>query len=264
MPAAREQADVETSSDAYALRFAGAVGAYFLEVQAAATLELLRPWPGATVVDVGGGHGQVTGPLVDAGYRVTVLGSDPCCESRVREWTRRGKVDFAAGVLLSAPFPDRSYDVALSYRRLPHVRRWPGLVAELARLARAAVVVDYPTSRSVNAFSGWTFGLKKGVEGDTRPFRVFRDGEIEEAFAERGLAPTGRRPQFLFPMALHRATGSAALARVLEGAGGILGLRRAFGSPVILRTEPATGRLPLPGTQAARHGGVPGGLEPGG
>jgi hypothetical protein len=195
---------------------------------------------------------------------VTVLGSDPGCESRVREWTKKGKVDFTAGDLLSAPFPDRSFDVALSYRLLPHVRRWPELVAELVRVARAAVVVDYPTSRSVNAFSGWTFGLKKGVEGDTRPFRVFRDEEIEEAFAERDFAPTGRRPQFLFPMALHRATGSAAFARVVEGAGGILGLRRAFGSPVILRTEPASGRLPWPRTQAARHDCAPGGLERGG
>ena len=249
MRAPREQADVETSSDAYARRFAGSVGAYFLEVQTAATLELLRPWPGASVVDVGGGHGQVTGPLVDAGYRVTVLGSAPCCESRVREWTRKGKADFVAGDLLSAPFPDRSFDVALSYRLLPHVRRWPALVAELARVARAAVVVDYPTNRSVNAFSGWSFGLKRSVEGDTRPFRVFRDEEIEEAFARRGLSPTGRRPQFLFPMALHRATGSAALARAVEGAGGILGLRHAFGSPVILRTEPALGRLPWPRTR---------------
>ncbi len=248
-----EDADIETSSDAYARRFAGAVGAYFLEVQAEATLDLLRPWPGARVIEVGGGHGQVTGTLVDAGYRVTVFGSDPGCESRVREWTREGKADFAAGDLLSAPFPDRAFDVALSYRLLPHVRRWPPLVAELTRLARLAVVVDYPTSRSANVLAAWTFGLKKGVEGDTRPFRVFRDREIEQAFAAEGFVPTGRRPQFLLPMALHRATGSATLARAVEGAGGTLGLRRAFGSPVILRTEPSGGRRPWSRTRS-RHG----------
>jgi 2-polyprenyl-3-methyl-5-hydroxy-6-metoxy-1,4-benzoquinol methylase len=245
----REQADVETSSDAYARRFAGAVGAYFLEVQAEATLDLLRPWPGASVVDVGGGHGQVTGPLVDAGYSVTVVGSQPSCESRVKEWTEDGPATFTAGDLLCPPFPDRSFDVALSYRLLPHAGRWRDLVAGLARLARVAVVVDYPTTRSVNALAEWTFRLKKGVEGDTRPFRVFRDEEIETAFAEQGFTPTGRRPQFLLPMALHRATGSARLARAVEGAGGVLGLRRALGSPVILRTEPAGGRRPWPGLE---------------
>ena len=237
MTASREDADVETSSDAYARRFAGAVGAHFLKVQAEATLELLRPWPGASVVDVGGGHGQVTGALVESGYDVTVFGSDPACEGRVQGWTETGRARFTSGDLLQAPWPDRSFDVALSYRLLPHVRRWDALVGELARLARVAVVVDYPTTRSVNAIAGWLFGLKKGVEGDTRPFTVFSDADVEGAFTGRGFVPTGRRPQFLFPMALHRAVGSAGLARALEGAGAALGLRRVFGSPVILRLE---------------------------
>ena len=237
MDPAREDADVETSSDAYARRFAGAVGSYFLEVQARATLDLLASWPGASILDVGGGHGQVTGPLVEAGFDVTVLGSDPSCESRVKKWTTNGRVRFEAGDLLAAPFPDRSFDVVLSYRLLPHVHQWRALVGELTRLARHTAVVDYPTTRSVNTVSGSLFGLKKGVEGDTRPFTVFRDADVEAAFAEGGFAPTGRRGQFLFPMALHRAIGSAGLARALEGAGGALGLRRAFGSPVILRLE---------------------------
>ncbi len=110
-------------------------------------------------------------------------------------------------------------------------------MASARRLARAAVVVDYPTRRSVNAAADLLFGLKKGVEGNTRPFTVFRDAEIEGAFAEHGFAPTGRRPQFFFPMALHRGLRSAGLARGLEGAASALGLTRALGSPVILRLE---------------------------
>jgi hypothetical protein len=81
------------------------------------------------------------------------------------------------------------------------------------------------------------FGLKKGVEGNTRPFTVFSDAEVEEAFAAHGFAPTGRHPQFFFPMALHRGLGSAGLARGLEGAASTFGLTRALGSPVILRLE---------------------------
>jgi hypothetical protein len=110
-------------------------------------------------------------------------------------------------------------------------------VATLARLARRAVVVDYPTRRSVNAVADMLFGLKKGIEGDTRPFAIFSDADIEGAFAGHGFAPTGRRPQFFFPMALHRALRSAGLARGLERGAQALGLTRAFGSPVILRLE---------------------------
>ena len=235
--ALREDADIETSSDAYARRFSGPVGSFFLERQSRAVLDLLRPWPGASVLDVGGGHGQVTGPLVEAGYAVTVLGSDPACEARVREWTGSGRARFVAADLLAPGLRDRSFDVALSLRLLPHVRRVPELVATLARLARTAVVVDYPTRRSVNAVAGLFFGLKQGVEADTRPFTVFSDGEIETAFAAHGYSPQARRPQFLAPMALYRALGSAAIARAIEGAAAALGLTAVLGSPVVLRLE---------------------------
>ena len=49
--------DVETASDDYARRFSGPVGEWFLDVQERACLDLLRPWRGGTVLDVGGGHG---------------------------------------------------------------------------------------------------------------------------------------------------------------------------------------------------------------
>ena len=237
MAAASEDADVVSSSDAYARRFAGGVGRFFLERQAEAVLELVRPWPGASVLDVGGGHGQVTGPLVDAGYAVSVLGSAPSCEARVSEWTRSGRARFLAADLLAPGLPERSFDVVLSLRLLPHVRRVGELVATLARLAKLAVVVDYPTRRSVNALAGPLFGLKQGVEGDTRPFTVFSDSEIEASFAEHGFRPAARRPQFFLPMALYRALGSAGVARASERAARALGLTRAFGSPVVLRLE---------------------------
>lgn len=186
---------------------------------------------------MGGGHGQTTGALLEAGFAVTVLGSDPVCEARVRPWTAPGRARFLVADLISPDLPDRSFDVVLCYRLLPHVRRWPQLVATLSRLARRAVVVDYPTRRSVNAAADALFGLKRSVEKDTRPFAIFDDRELEAAFAAHGFEPTGRRAQFFFPMALHRATRSGRLARLLEGGARGCGLTRRFGSPVILRLE---------------------------
>jgi len=207
-------------------------------VQAAITLSLLREWPHARVLDVGGGHGQLAGPLLDAGHELTVLGSDPSCEARIRGLTAAGRARYVAADLLAPGLPDHSFDVVLAFRLLPHVVRWPELIATLARLARRTVVVDYPTRRSVNAIADLLFGLKKGVEKDTRPFTVFRDVEIADAFAADGFRRTARRPQFLFPMALHRATGSAALARGLESVARASGLTSLLGSPVIARFEP--------------------------
>ena len=230
-------ADVEISSAAYARRFEGAVGRWFLDVQARTTLELLRPRPGTSVLELGGGHAQLIGPLVEAGCDVTVYGSADRCSERLQEWVRSGRARFCSGPLLQAPWPDGSFHAALAFRLLPHVDRWRELVRELCRLARHVVMVDYPTARSANAVSGALFGVKKGIEGDTRPFRVFRDPEVEEAFAAAGFVRTARRPQFLLPMALHRGLRLASLSRALETTAGVAGLTRAWGSPVILRAE---------------------------
>ena len=240
MTASREDADVETSSEGYARRFAGPVGQWFLEVQARTTLDLLGDWPGATVVDVGGGHGQTAGPLAEAGSGLTIVGSDPSCRGRLSTLLAAGRLRFEAGDLLHLPLADRSVEVALSYRLLPHVTRWRELVGELCRVARRGVIVDYPTRRSVNVVADRLFAMKKGVEGNTRPFAVFSDREIEDTVAAHGFVPTARRPQFFFPMALHRALGLAPLSRGLEGIAAVLGLRRLLGSPVILRLERRT------------------------
>jgi 2-polyprenyl-3-methyl-5-hydroxy-6-metoxy-1,4-benzoquinol methylase len=213
------------------------VGEYFLELQARITLDLLAPWPRATVLDVGGGHGQLAAPLASAGYDVTVHGTAEACAERVRDLVQAGRARFGVGALEALPWPDRSFDVVLAFRLLPHVARWQALVGELCRLARLAVVVDYPTRRSVNAVSGAFFEAKKGVEGNTRPFRVFGEREIGQAFEAASFATTARRPEFTFPMALHRAIGRAGLSRTVEAVAAGVGVTSLLGSPVVRRAE---------------------------
>src|SRR5688500_12863700 len=75
-----EDADISTSSDDYARRLAGPVGEWLLGMQTRVTLDLIQGLPrGAAVLDVGGGHAQPATPLIDAGYAVTVVGSDLSC-----------------------------------------------------------------------------------------------------------------------------------------------------------------------------------------
>ena len=77
-----ETADIETSSEAYATRFAGQAGRYFLDVQTRITLDLLSGYEGAEVLDVGGGHCQLAEPLLARGFQVTITGSDDSCGTR--------------------------------------------------------------------------------------------------------------------------------------------------------------------------------------
>lgn len=237
MPAWRERADVETSSEGYARRFAGPVGEYFLATQAAALLAMLAPFPGARVLDVGGGHAQLAGPLLEKGYEVTVVGSEEVCRARLDRLLPPGSFEFRACDLLDLPFPDRSFDVVIAFRLLAHVPRWKELVAELCRVANRAVVVDYSDVRSWNVLYSLLFPWKKKIEGNTRTFLCFKPGEVAAELARHGFGRAVTRREFFVPMVVHRALSREGISRSVETVSGALGLTRAFGSPVVLRVE---------------------------
>jgi len=229
-----ETADIETASDDYARRFAGAVGAWMLEIQETAVLGLLQDHPGVTILDVGGGHGQLAAPLCRAKYPVTVIGSAPACGRRIAALVDAGQCRFQVADVLKLPFADRSFDTVLCFRLVTHCARWEKLIGELCRVAARAVIVDYPTSQSLNRWAPHLFGAKKKLEGNTRTFRLFRHDEITGAFARHGFVPGRRRGQFGLPMVLHRRLKCRPLSVVAESLLRQAGLVRRWGSPVIL------------------------------
>lgn len=235
LPPFPETADIETSSADYAHRFAGAIGAWFLRVQEAATLRMLEPHPGATVLDVGGGHGQVTAALLQRGHQLTVLGSDEICQQRIRHLVDGQRCSFRVGNILDLPFPDQAFDVVISYRLLPHVTQWRQYLAEMTRVARTAVVVDFPSTRSVNSVAPYLFRFKKSIEKNTRTFTCFDESELLAVFRSLGFLPADRYPQFFLPMVLYRALKSPHLAAAIETPFRLFGLTNSFGSPVILK-----------------------------
>ncbi len=235
----REDADVESSSEQYARRFDGPVGRWFVDSQTRITLECLAGLPaGATILDVGGGHAQVAPPLVQAGYQVTVVGSAPSCGERLEPLTSAGRCRFEVGDLQALPYDAEAFDAVVCYRLIAHSVDWRHLIAELCRVARRRVIVDYPARRSVNVASQALFRFKHSIErGTTRTFALYGRGEVARAFQEAGFAVASVRPQFLLPMALYRLAGSVRLARTAEGLARTLALTGLLGSPVIARAD---------------------------
>ena len=232
-----ETADIETSSEDYATRFAGAIGTWLLQVQEAATLKMLAAYPGAKVLDVGGGHGQLTKALIKQGYDVTVLGSAQECKTRIQTYLDQGQCGFQVGNVLNMPYADNAFDVVISYRFLAHVTQWQAFLKELARVAHKAVIVDYPTVRSVNAIAPALFKFKKGLEGNTRPFVCYQERDITRFYQSIGWAQSQRYAQFFWPMVLHRTLGKPKVSSALEQMPRLLGLTGLLGSPVIAKFQ---------------------------
>lgn len=230
-----ETADIETSSDGYAARFAGGVGAWFLQVQERATLNMLAPYPGATVLDVGGGHGQITEALVSRDYDVTVVGSDPVCAKRIQPYLDAHRCSFDVVDFLNLPYPDKSFGVVISYRLLPHITQWQRFIEEVCRVAEKAVLLDYPELDSLNALTPHLFGLKKSLEGNTRTYTSFRRADLLAAFRRHGFIYGDHYAQFSAPMVLHRKLKAPAVSSALENAARAFGVTQRWGSPVILK-----------------------------
>lgn len=228
-----ETADIETSSDDYATRFSGDVGEFFLNTQLDAVLKLLAPYGKASILDVGGGHAQLAVPLVESGYDVTITGSDECCEKRLLNLLPPQSYTYSTCNMLKLPHDDNAFDIVLAFRLIPHVDRWQKLIGELARVAKRAVIVDYPDIRSTNILNFLLFRVKKMLEGNTRPFGLFSRKEIGNEFEKHGLMVQSFNPEFFLPMVVHRRIGSARFSRVSEKLFSNIGLSSLFGSPIV-------------------------------
>ncbi len=237
-----EAPDVMTSSAEYRKRFPGKTGLLLIKAQNDALKKLLASWPNASILDVGGGHGMYAKDLISMGHKLSVLGSCQEAMGQVKPLVDEGKCSFTTGNFLQMPFPDKHFDVVISFRLLCHTNEWPALIKEMTRVARQGVIVDFPVRRSVNFFSEGFFNLKKNLEGPTtRPFIVFREPDVITAFSRNGFKQTGRATQLVLPAALHRILNCAPISAFMEKILRVTGITWLFGSPVVARFEPENG-----------------------
>ena len=236
-PGDPETPDIETSSADYARRFSGAAGRYLLQVQSQSIRSALRGLTPGTVLDVGGGHGQLVDLLRELGWQVTVHGTDSACEDNLRNLHGKHDCAFLQSDLFALPVADQSFDLVIAVRLISHVEDWPRLVAELCRVSRQAVVIDYPAKGALNALTPLLFGLKKSLEGNTRTYTSFSRKELREQFGRNGFTRLTQVKQFLMPMVVHRVGKGTWPLRLAESFFRMLGLTALFGSPVILRVD---------------------------
>lgn len=242
LPHDTRRPDVETASDAYAARFTGPVGEWLLAEQTATATTLLQRTEGRLdVLDVGGGHGQLTGLLVGLGHRVVVHGSAPECFVRFRCRRVAGAEraqPFVSG-LWELPFRDGAFDLALAVRLLGHTAAWQALIAEMARVSRRYLLLEFARSSAVTLplAADLVFALKRRIENTTRPFFSYRERVLRRELDRHGFRVVASAAQFAVPMVVHRAAGRPAASRRVEGALRRMAVGNRWRSPVMLLAE---------------------------
>ncbi|MCC2981323.1 MULTISPECIES: class I SAM-dependent methyltransferase [unclassified Sphingomonas] len=227
--------DLETSSEAFASRFGDEAGAYFLDVQRRGVAGLLPTSGLSSILDLGGGHCQLAGQLVETGAAVMIFGSDRRCAERLARDPVTAKVQFQSGDLLATPYDDASFDLVTSIRLLGHVNYWHVLIAELCRLARRTVIIDYPSMFSPSALRLLSGGANRPTGGDPRTYRRYRPGQISACFARHGFRLAGEYRQLTLPFGMHRRYGPR--ASLVEERLRAWGVTAWMGNPVLARFD---------------------------
>jgi hypothetical protein len=150
---------------------------------------------------------------------------------------------FVVSSLWALPFADGAFDAVIGLRLLAHVEQFEVLLAEMARVSRRSVIVDFAPLVSSNLLQPLLFPLKRRIEGDTRPFFCYRTRQLLSPLLAAGFASIRIEKQFFLPIVVHRKMARRGLSERLEGVAGALGLTALLGAPAVMAAErrPADG-----------------------
>jgi ubiquinone/menaquinone biosynthesis C-methylase UbiE len=220
-------------------RFGGPIGSLQAEIQARVIAEFAGPLERKTAVDVGTGTGRAA--LIMAGAGATVTAIDASAEmlrvARARADHRQAGIRFEVGDAHHLAHPDRAFDVAVSLRVLMHTPGWRQCLAELCRVARQRVIVDFPSAGSVASVQAFTRRVAAATGVKVEAYRVFAEATIRGELESHGFHVTHVHRQFVLPVAFHKRIGSRSFTEGLEGALASVGLLRLAGSPVTMLAE---------------------------
>ena len=112
----------------------------FIDFEKKLLLDLLKPIPGKTVLDIGCGTGASTKPLMDAGLRAT--GIDPSAYMLDMAAKNLGnRVDLHRGVAEDLPFDDNSFNYASLITTLEFVETPQKALEEACRVAKDRIFI---------------------------------------------------------------------------------------------------------------------------
>jgi hypothetical protein len=157
--------------------------------------------------------------------------------ARATEAGATARVAFAVADGHRLPLADTSVDGAVCFRVLMHAIDWRTCLAELCRVTRWRVVIDFPARRSVAALESAGRRAAHAMGRRTEAYRVLSAHEVATAFAAHGFRVVSTHRQFVLPIALHKAVGRLGVTDRVERTLARLGLLARFGSPVTMVAE---------------------------
>ncbi len=187
-------------------RFSGAVGRYIAEHQLSFLLNHSEPLPGLKILDVGAGTGRIALEL--AGRGAVVLAAD--ASSKMLAILKEKA--FLQGIPVKTsridahhlPFPDRSFDMVISFRMIMHVVDWRRSLSELCRVSAGQVALDFPPRSGFAGLAPLIHPLIRPFNSNHQSYKVFSIAEVTTALQAEGFAVEAVDRHLVLPFGLHR------------------------------------------------------------
>ena len=218
-------------------RFGGPVGAWLARIHHELLLNLLGPVEGWQVLDVGGGTGRLVEPLRAAGATVQVSDASAQMLAVAREKMGASAPPLWQADIHALLFRDRAFDGVVSSRVLMHVLDWRRSLAELTRVSRRSLVIDFPPASATTLLAPVVLPLKRLLEPDTQVYQVLRVREVVRELERLGFQVTRQERQLALPFFVHRKLKRPDLSARIEGRLARWGITRRIGAPVVLRAD---------------------------
>jgi len=166
---------------------------------------------GGTVLDVGCGTGALTLRLASSGYQVTGVDISTEMLSQLARRAKKLDVSLVEADIFALPFPESSFDAAVSRWVLPHFSDWGAAVREVSRVLQpgGVFVFDFPSREHVvhaqsreSLLSKERLGYQHSDEGGAVDPYFYYGAETRESISrvlsDNGLVLESRTPYGLF------------------------------------------------------------------
>lgn len=190
-----------------------------------------------SVLDVGAGTGKLSIPLRRQARSVmSVDGSKEMLRIAVSKAAAEGlTLRLAICDAGRLCFKNGSFDSVVCSRVLMHLSDWREVLTELCRVARRAVVVDFPPWRS---FAGVDASMRRllsllGWRG--RRYNAFWIRSVARELERSGFEIVAVEKRFFLPTAFHRWLNRPGMSVRIERLCRAVGLLRSAGAPVTIK-----------------------------
>ena len=132
-------------------------------------------------------------------------------------------------------FHNKTFDCVVSSRMLMHLPDWRKGIAELCRVSKKVVILDFPQLLGFSGFDSLFKRFTKHLISHNQTYETFLVNSITEEFQRNHFKVVLIKGQFFLPFTFHRWLNQPRLSVIIEKFFDTIGFIKLMGSPVIVK-----------------------------